>query len=102
MSTSTMSNGSSSAAPAQGLRSKAIGLASFVTGVVSFLAGFTLLVPLAGLIAGFIALRREPASKKFATWGIILNAVALVGGAIVAIGFIVVFWGSGLEAVFPN
>ncbi|MCK8467833.1 hypothetical protein M0722_11580 [Microbacterium sp. KSW4-16] len=101
MSTSTVPNASGSAVPTEGLRSKMLGLASLVTGIVSFFAGITLLVPIAGLVAGFFSLRREPAGRTLAVWGIILNTLALIGGVIVAVGIILTFIGTGLTAFLP-
>lgn len=84
------------------LREKTLGLVSLIAGLVSMLAGFTLIVPLGGLVAGIVALRREPSSRGLAIWGIVLNSLALVGGVIVAVGIVVAFAGAGLEAILPN
>ena len=54
-------------------------VSSLVLGLVSIVAGFTLVVPAAGLALGILALRREPSARTMAIWGIALNAVMLAG-----------------------
>ncbi|GAA1514644.1 hypothetical protein GCM10009761_15740 [Agromyces terreus] len=51
-------------------------------GIVSIFASFTFFVPVIGLVLGIMALRREPASRTMAVWGIVLNAVMLAGTVI--------------------
>ncbi|GAA4059685.1 DUF4190 domain-containing protein [Agromyces indicus] len=60
-------------------------ISSLVLGLVSFVAGFTFVVPAAGLVLGILALKREPAARTMAIWGIVLNAVVLAGVAIAAL-----------------
>jgi hypothetical protein len=70
--------------------SRGFSLASLVLGLVSILAGFTLVVPAGGLVLGILALKREPASRTMAIWGIALNGVMLAGavlGTLVALAF---------------
>ncbi|QAY75051.1 hypothetical protein ET445_14695 [Agromyces protaetiae] len=74
-------------------------MASLVLGLVSIFAGYTLVVPIVGLVLGALALSREPASRTMAIWGIVLNAVMLAGIAIAAVAF-VVFGLAALPFVF--
>jgi len=61
-------------------------IASLVLGLVSIVASYTFIVPAAGLVLGIMALKREPASRTMAIWGIVLNAVMLGGAVLVGIG----------------
>lgn len=54
-------------------------ISSLVLGLVSIVAGFTFVVPVAGLVLGILALKREPSARTMAIWGIALNAVMLAG-----------------------
>ena len=54
-------------------------ISSLVLGLVSIVAGFTFVVPVAGLVLGILALKREPGARTMAIWGIVLNAVMLAG-----------------------
>lgn len=54
-------------------------ISSLVLGLVSIVAGFTFVVPVAGLVLGVLALKREPSARTMAIWGIVLNAVMLAG-----------------------
>lgn len=54
-------------------------LASLVLGLVSIVASYTFFVPIAGLVLGILALKREPGGRTMAIWGIVLNAVMLAG-----------------------
>lgn len=65
--------------------SKPLSITSLVLGIVSIVAGWTFLAPIAGLVTGVLALKREPAGRTMAIWGIVLNAVMLVGFAIAAL-----------------
>ncbi len=60
-------------APARGLS-----ITSLVLGLVSVFFGFTFLVPLAALIFGLIALKKEPAGRGFALTGTIIGAAFLI------------------------
>lgn len=66
--------------------SQGFSIASLVLGIVSIVASYTFVVPVIGLVLGVMALRREPASRTMAIWGIVLNAVMLAGAALFAIG----------------
>jgi hypothetical protein len=65
--------------------SRGFGISSLVVGLVSILAGLTLVVPAAGLVLGILALKREPASRTMAIWGIVLNGVMLAGAVLVGL-----------------
>ncbi|WP_308799823.1 hypothetical protein [Agromyces silvae] len=65
------------------VETKGFSIASLVLGVVSIVAGFTFVVPVAGLVLGILALKREPASRTMAIWGIVLNALMLAGAVLV-------------------
>jgi len=58
---------------------------SLALGVASIVFGWTLVAPIAGLVVGILALKQEPLGKTYAVWGIVLNAVMLVGIAFVAL-----------------
>ncbi|MBF4586521.1 MULTISPECIES: hypothetical protein [unclassified Curtobacterium] len=53
-----------------------------ILGLVSIVAGFTLVVPLVGLILGFVGIRREPAGRGMAITGLILNGIIIAGWVI--------------------
>jgi len=77
-----------SAAPAGPLapeESRGFSLASLVLGLVSIVAGLTVIVPAGGLVLGILALKREPASRTMAIWGIVLNGVMLAGALLAGI-----------------
>jgi hypothetical protein len=54
-------------------------VSSLILGVVSIFLGWTLVLPLAGLILGWLGLRNKPAAKGMAITGLILNGFALLG-----------------------
>jgi hypothetical protein len=68
------------------------GILSLVLGLVSIVTGFTFVVPIVAIVFGVMALRREPSSRSFAIWGIVLGSI-MVGipllGGLIAIGFAV-------------
>ncbi|MEI5585338.1 MULTISPECIES: hypothetical protein [unclassified Agromyces] len=57
-------------------------ISSLVLGLVSIVAGFTFVVPVAGLVLGILALKREPSARTMAIWGVALNAVMLAGALV--------------------
>ncbi|WP_416354931.1 DUF4190 domain-containing protein [Curtobacterium sp. VKM Ac-2887] len=57
-------------------------ITSMILGLVSIVAGFTLVVPLVGLILGFVGIRREPAGRGMAITGLILNGIIIAGWVI--------------------
>ena len=63
---------STAAAPARGLS-----LTSFVLGLVSLFFGFSFVVPIIGLVLGFMGLRREPEGRGFALAGAWINGLIL-------------------------
>lgn len=72
---------------------RTLSITSFVLGIASIAFGWTLVAPVAGLVVGILALKREPLGRTLAIWGIVLNAVMLAG---VAIGLIAAFVGLGI------
>jgi len=68
------------------------GILSLVLGLVSIVTGFTFVVPIIAVVFGIMALRREPGSRTFAIWGIVLGgvmvALPLIGG-LIALAFAV-------------
>ena len=75
------------AAPAA--ETRGFSISSLVLGVVSIFASYTFFVPAIGLVLGIMALKREPASRTMAIWGIVLNAVMLGGAVLATLGFLV-------------
>ncbi len=63
---------------------KGFSIASLVLGIVSIVAGWTFFAPAAGLVLGILALKREPAGRTMAIWGIVLNSVMLAGVILIA------------------
>ncbi|MGI9823335.1 DUF4190 domain-containing protein [Agromyces sp. Marseille-Q5079] len=64
-------------------------ISSLVLGIVSIFASFTFFAPVIGLVLGIMALKREPASRTMAIWGIVLNGVMLAGTVLVTLGALV-------------
>ena len=58
---------------------KTLSISSMVLGIASLLFGWTFLVPIAGVICGFMGMKREPAAKGFWLTGLVLNGLALLG-----------------------
>ncbi|GEK80713.1 DUF4190 domain-containing protein [Agrococcus baldri] len=70
---------------------KALSITSLVLGLASVFLGLTFLVPIAGIVTGAMARKREPAGRTIALWGIWLSIVMLVLGILLWIlvgGFI--------------
>lgn len=63
---------------------RGLSVSSLVIGIVSFFLGFTVLIPLVGLILGIAGLRKEPAGRGMAIAGIWINAIILVAGLVIA------------------
>ena len=62
---------------------KTLSIASMVCGIVSVIMGWLVLPPLAAVITGHLALRREPAGKGMSITGLVLGYLCLLGyGAI--------------------
>ncbi|WP_353828866.1 hypothetical protein [Agromyces sp. SYSU T0242] len=75
-------------APATDVETRGFAVSSLVLGILSLVAGFTFVVPIAGLVLGILALRREPAARTMAIWGVALNGVLLGGAVLAALGFL--------------
>ena len=58
---------------------RTLGILSLVLGLVSLAFGLFFLVPIAAIVLGVLALRREPASKGMAIAGIVIGGVQLAG-----------------------
>ncbi|MGO4299640.1 hypothetical protein [Leifsonia sp. RAF41] len=58
---------------------RTLSVTSFALGLASLVFGWTFIAPVAGLVLGIMALKREPQGRIFALWGIVLNAVMLAG-----------------------
>ncbi|SDR83087.1 DUF4190 domain-containing protein [Agrococcus carbonis] len=78
---------------ASGGDTKTLSIVSLVLGLASIFLGISVLVPIAGIIVGVMARKREPSGRAFALWGIWLSVASLVlglllwllvGGAILA------------------
>lgn len=70
---------------------KTLSIVSLVLGLASIFLGLSILVPIAGIIVGAMARKREPSGRTMALWGIWLSVATLVLGAllwILAGGFI--------------
>jgi len=65
--------------------SRGFSIASLVLGIVSIVASYTFVVPAVGLVLGIMALKREPATRTMAIWGIVLNSVMLAGALVVGL-----------------
>jgi hypothetical protein len=71
-----------------------LSITSFVLGLVSIFFGFVFFVPIAGLVLGILALKKEPTARGFAIAGIWINAVVLglvVLGIIAIVVFVLLF-----------
>lgn len=79
---------------------RGMSITSLVLGLVSILAGFTVLVPIAGLVFGILGLKREPAGKGMAIAGLVLNGLMLVGWILVIV-LVVVIAGGVLATMDP-
>ncbi len=89
----------SGAAAATDAEQRGFAVSSLVLGLVSIVAGFTFVVPVAGLVLGILALRREPAARTMAIWGIVLNGVMLAG--IVLAGLAALIFGLAMLPFLP-
>jgi Domain of unknown function (DUF4190) len=70
---------------------KTLSIVSLALGLASIFLGISILVPIAGIVVGVMARKREPAGRTMALWGIWLSVAALVIGALLWIlvgGFI--------------
>jgi hypothetical protein len=76
---------------------RGLSVASMVIGLVSIVGGFTLVLPIVGLILGIVGTRREPMARGMSLTGIILNGVILLGWVVIVI-FVVTVGLAGLGA----
>lgn len=56
-----------------------LSIISLILGITSILSGQVILVPAAALVLGILGLKREPAGRTMAVWGIVTGGVMLVG-----------------------
>jgi hypothetical protein len=77
-----------SAAPAASVSAETniFSVLSLVLGLASILLGYTFVVPIAAIVLGVLALKREPAKRTMSIWGIVLGGV-MVAAPILAIVF---------------
>ncbi|MWV49461.1 hypothetical protein GRS96_09265 [Rathayibacter sp. VKM Ac-2803] len=61
-------------------------MTSLILGVTSVFFGLTVIAPVAGLVFGILGLRREPAGRTLAIWGIVLNALMIGFVALLIVG----------------
>jgi len=78
------------ATPAPAAPVRTLGIVSFVLGLASIVTGFQFILGIAAIVLGVMALRQEPASGKFAVWGLVTGAVSTMG----------IFWGIVGAAIF--
>ncbi|WP_306232598.1 DUF4190 domain-containing protein [Agrococcus beijingensis] len=64
-----------SGAPAE---PRTLSIVSLVLGLASIFIGGSILVPIAGIVVGVMARKREPAGRTMALWGIWLSVAMLV------------------------
>ncbi|MDN4614788.1 hypothetical protein P5G50_10005 [Leifsonia sp. F6_8S_P_1B] len=76
---------------------RTLSVTSFAFGLASIVFGWTFVAPIAGLVIGVLALRREPLGRTFAIWGIVLNAIMLAG---VIVGLLFAAIGLGIGFAF--
>ena len=73
---------------------KTLSIVSLALGLASIFLGISILVPIAGIVVGVMARKREPAGRTMALWGIWLSVITLVVGALLWIVFGAVIIGS--------
>ncbi|MET0853399.1 MAG: DUF4190 domain-containing protein [Microterricola sp.] len=74
------------AEPVSAAEKQWMSISSLVLGVVSIVAGWTFFLPVAGLVFGILALKREPSSRTMAIWGVVLNGALLAGSVLIGLG----------------
>jgi hypothetical protein len=72
------------AAPAASV-DKNLSIIALVLGLASVVFGQTFLVPIAAIVVGVMAYRREPAGHAMAVWAIVLGAVMAFGWVVVGV-----------------
>lgn len=79
--------------------STGLSLTSMILGIASFFFGWTFLVPIVGLILGFMGLNREPRGKGLAITGLILNGLCVLGW-VIALIIMITLGGAFFGALF--
>jgi len=72
---------------------RTLSIIALVLGGASVLFGYTFFVPIAAVVLGYLGLKREPAGRTMAIWGIVLGLLMSVGWLLIAI--------TGLAVVAP-
>ena len=80
--------------------SRILGITSFVLGLASIAFGYTVLVPIAAIVIGAIALNRETAGRNYSVWGIVIASVSLALPVIALIFGLAVIAPFGIFALF--
>jgi hypothetical protein len=75
--------------PATATGSKLFGILSLVSGGVAIFTGHLFLFAAAAIVLGILGLRKEPASRAFSIWGIVLGSVMIVLPILAILGAIV-------------
>lgn len=81
-----------------------LSITSMVLGIASVVAGWTLLVPIAGLVFGILGWQREQAGRGFAVAGIAINGALLLGvvaAMLFGLGVAVTAGAAGMFGWFP-
>ena len=73
-----------SAAPTASV-DKNLSIIALVLGLASVVFGQTFLVPIAAIVVGVMAYRREPTGHAMAVWAIVLGAVMAFGWVVVGV-----------------
>ena len=68
---------------------RGLSIASAVLGIVSLFFGFTVVVPIVGVVLGVMGLKREPEGRAFALAGVWINGAILFLGLVVLVILIV-------------
>jgi hypothetical protein len=64
---------------------RGLGIASTVLGILSLFFGWTVVVPIVGLVLGIMSLKREPEGRAFALAGVWINAAILFLGLVLLV-----------------
>lgn len=68
---------------------RGLSIASMVLGILSLFFGWTVVVPIVGVVLGAMGLKREPEGRTFALAGLWINGAILVLGLILLVIVIV-------------
>lgn len=66
---------------------KGMSVASMVIGLVNILLGWTVILPIIGLVLGIVGLRKEPTARGMAITGVILSGIIVLGWVVIFIFF---------------